>query len=210
MCPKANDLSGIQALGLWTEGASGNFTLDVLWIGAGASTDADLVVKPAAPPAYNYTCSAPVQHQLRYNVSNRLASEYLPFPTKLGESLVVAICCDAQLESFAEPPNFFARPDIFLFSHMASDTPTTFYDPVCGIPLFRAPINRTLADFQADTTENNWPSFRAEEAITANLVVQPGGRTFSKCGTHLGDYMPDQKGARYCIDLSCISGNPTV
>lgn len=40
VCPnyKKNDLNGIQALGLWAEGASGNFTLDVAWIGAGNYT----------------------------------------------------------------------------------------------------------------------------------------------------------------------------
>ena len=26
---------------------------------------------------------------------------------------------------------------------------TTFYDSVCGAPLFRAPVGRSLADFQA-------------------------------------------------------------
>ena len=83
----------------------------------------------------------------------------------------------------------------------------TFYDPVCGVPLFRAPVNRSFADFKADTVANFWPSFRAEEA-TEHVKVSPSGRAFSSCGTHLGDFMPDAKGARYCIDLTCISGHP--
>ena len=41
---------------------------------------------------------------------------------------------------------------------------TTFYDSVCGVPLFRAPVNRTLEDLKADTDEHGWRSFRADYA----------------------------------------------
>ena len=34
-----------------------------------------------------------------------------------------------------------------------------------------------------------------------------GSQVLSSCGTHLGSLLPDADGARYCIDLSCISGN---
>jgi hypothetical protein len=40
---------------------------------------------------------------------------------------------------------------------------------VCGLPLFTAPQNRSLADFKADTTEHGWPSFRPAELIAANV-----------------------------------------
>ena len=33
------------------------------------------------------------------------------------------------------------------------------------------------------------------------------GFVTSKCGTHLGSFLPDQQGARWCIDLSCIAGS---
>ena len=32
--------------------------------------------------------------------------------------------------------------------------PVTFYDSVCGIPLFNVPMNRTLAEFMAETKEH--------------------------------------------------------
>lgn len=121
------------------------------------------------------------------------------------------MCCDAVYAVFAEPPGFFQRPDVDLFGHLpTSGEPTTFYDPVCGIPLFKAPLNRTLAEFKSDSIEHSWPSFRGEEAITDNLVVSPSGTVKSKCGTKLGDYTTDENDGtgRYCIDLSCIAGNP--
>ena len=33
------------------------------------------------------------------------------------------------------------------------------------------------------------------------------GEVLSACGTHLGSYLPDAQGDRYCIDLACIAGN---
>jgi peptide methionine sulfoxide reductase MsrB len=79
---------------------------------------------------------------------------------------------------------------------------------VCGLPLFTAPRGRTVADFQADTAEHGWPSFRPEELIAANVITnETTGFVTSKCGTHLGSYLPDEKGARWCIDLSCIAGH---
>lgn len=183
---------------------------DVLWIGAGTAFVADQVMGAvASPPAVKYTCAGPVQHRLWYNISSLFASLYLPFRAMPGETLGDEFCCDAQLESFAEPPNLFARPDVALFQHMAAEIPTTFYDPVCLLPLSSAPVNRSLADFRADTTEHTCPSFCAAEAITENIVVCADGRALSKCGTHLGDYTPDEKEPRYCVDLVCISGQPT-
>ena len=29
----------------------------------------------------------------------------------------------------------------------------------------------------------------------------------SACGTHLGTYLPDDKGPRWCIDLACVAGH---
>ncbi len=34
------------------------------------------------------------------------------------------------------------------------------------------------------------------------------GIVTSKCGTHLGTYMPDSEGDRFCLDLACLSGSP--
>lgn len=87
---------------------------------------------------------------------------------------------------------------------------TIFYDPVCGIPLFQAPVNRTYEDWKADTTEHGWPSFRQSEVVIENLKLDEDGlHVYSTCGTYLGGYQPDTAGPRWCIDLSCISGEPT-
>merc|ERR1711959_282113 len=93
-----------------------------------------------------------------------------------------------------------------LFSKLGSGV-TTFYDSVCGVPLFRAPVNRTLADFKADTQEHGWPSFRGAEVVREHVRTdEKTGFVTSSCGTHLGSYLPDAKGPRWCMDLSCIAG----
>merc|ERR1711998_240124 len=98
-----------------------------------------------------------------------------------------------------------------LFDRMNQDGTTTFYDSVCGIPLFRAPLNRTLKEFQDDTTEHGWPSFRPAEVVdAANIRTDANGFVFSKCGTHLGSFLPDDKGARWCLDTACVAGNPAA
>jgi len=43
--------------------------------------------------------------------------------------------------------------------------------------------------------------------VGENVVTdKASGYVTSKCGTHLGSYLPDSKGARWCMDLSCIAG----
>merc|ERR1712146_712110 len=109
-------------------------------------------------------------------------------------------------EDKAEPQFLYAAPDINLFTKLEKGV-TTFYDSACGLPLFRAPINRTLEEFEADTTEHGWPSFRPAEVITENVITDKATTyVTSKCGTHLGSYLPDAEGPRWCMDLSCIAG----
>ena len=43
--------------------------------------------------------------------------------------------------------------------------------------------------------------------IAVRLPLLRFQQVLSSCGTHLGSLLPDADGARYCIDLSCISGN---
>ena len=155
-----------------------------------------------------------MQPSLRYNVSSRTEPE-VPVPVGAGESLATAVCCDSRTQMFAEPQFLYKQPDIALFRHVTKTT--TFYDSVCGLPLFRAPVNRTLNDFKADTDEHGWPSFRAAEVFKENVRVSKGLVT-SACGTHLGTYLPDDKGPRWCIDLAlgrrvaivCSEGAPRV
>jgi hypothetical protein len=206
VCPTESDLKEIQALGVWTEGASGNFSMDIAWIGAGNGQT--LAAAAAANPFEHRSCKGPLQATLRYNVSDRMAKDYLPLQGLGTEQLAEAICCNTAFATYAEPQNFFARPDVALFDHLNASGVTTFYDPVCGVPLFRAPANRTLDAWRSETEANLWPSFRNAEAVLENLVVQPTGQLYSICGTHLGDREQDDQGFRYCVDLSCISGNP--
>jgi len=66
-----------------------------------------------------------------------------------------------------------------------------------------------MDDFIADTQEHGWPSFRDAEVIKENVVTNLTTTLVSSaCGTHLGTYLPDSQGPRWCIDLSCIAGPP--
>ena len=159
----------------------------------------------ARPPSALDECSGPVQPALNYGISRRVTPRGVPAPIDVNESLAEAVCCDKRALPFAEPQFLYKQPDVALFRHVTKTT--TFYDSVCGLPLFRAPVNRSLADFKADTDEHGWPSFRAAEVFAEN-VKTAGGLVTSACGTHLGTYLPDDKGARWCIDLSCVSGGP--
>lgn len=146
-------------------------------------------------------CSAAVQPHLRFNISTRMDSMYFP-----NESLAESVCCDSRMVSLAEPQFTFAAPDIQLFSALDATSATVFYDSVCGVPLFRTPVNRSLADFEADTNEHGWPSFRTGEVTEHVKTDRTTGAVTSSCGTHLGSFLPDDKGDRWCIDLSCIAG----
>jgi peptide methionine sulfoxide reductase MsrB len=158
----------------------------------------------ARPPASLDECSGPVQPQLLYGISRRVTPRGVPAPIDVNESLAEAVCCDKRALPFAEPQFLYKQLDIGLFRHVTKTT--TFYDSVCGLPLFRAPVNRTLNDFKADTDEHGWPSFRAAEVFADNVRVADGLVT-STCGTHLGTYLPDDKGPRWCIDLACVAGH---
>lgn len=171
------------------------------------------LIPKAAPfrPAAQYdTCNAAVQTNLRYNISTLTSADItVPVAVDPRESLATAICCDNRTQVFAEPRFLFQSPFVDLFKHMNQDGPTIFYDSVCGIPLFKAPMNRSFADFQADTTEHGWPSFRPAEIIDKDSFhTTKDGFVYSKCGTHLGSFLPDDKGDRWCLDTSCLAGNP--
>jgi len=198
-CPTAERLASIKRVEVWAEGALGKVHLEVKSISAS---------KPqlrTVPSSYN-TCSGPVQANLRYGISGRNEST-VPVPVDPSETLAQAVCCDSRTKVYAEPQFLYQAPDIALFSKLTGVT--TFYDSVCGVPLFHAPMNRTMKDFQADTDEHGWPSFRAAEVVKEHVKVDKDGFVYSSCGTHLGSYLPDADGKpRYCMDLSCVAGNP--
>jgi peptide methionine sulfoxide reductase MsrB len=174
---------------------------------------------PAATAGAKYTtiamgggssCAGPMQEPLMYNVDDYTAQSVgLPGDPPANETLAAAICCDPAYVGYAEPRGLFEQPDVALFRKVDSKGVTTFYDSVCGLPLFQAPVGRSFDDWEAEVRDNGWPSFRTAEKFAENLYYGPDGKTvFSACGTKLGTNEPDETGDRFCIDLSCISGTP--
>ncbi|KAJ1432634.1 hypothetical protein B484DRAFT_311383, partial [Ochromonadaceae sp. CCMP2298] len=111
--------------------------------------------------------------------------------------------------AYAEPNGFYKFPDVSLFKKVDSSGVTTFYDSVCGVPLFQAPVGRSFEEWVAETSEHGWPSFRSKEVISAlytNVTDKGMVEVYSSCGTYLGTNLADDSGDRYCMDLSCISG----
>jgi len=210
VCLTTASLKGIKRIEVWAEGVLGKVHLEVQSIsaeGPASASDRAPVRVAARPPSAFDTCSGPVQAHLLYGISGR-KDPTVPVAVDENETLAEAVCCDSRAKVFAEPQFLFEAPDIMLFSKLGSGV-TTFYDSVCGVPLFRAPVNRTLADFKADTQEHGWPSFRGAEVVREHVRTdEKTGFVTSSCGTHLGSYLPDAKGPRWCMDLSCVAGSP--
>ena len=55
---------------------------------------------------------------------------------------------------------------------------------------------------------HGWPSFRDEEVVWENVRVLDDSEAVSTAGTHLGHNIPDDKGNRFCINLSSVAGTP--
>jgi len=213
-CVTAKVLSKIRRLEIWAEGVAGTIDIEIRaitavppaahagFVGARASPSR---FSSRPPPAFD-TCSAAIQDDLAFGISGR-TQPTVPVPVDADETLADAVCCDSRVVFYAEPQFLYSAPDIALFDKLSGVT--TFYDSVCGLPLFKAPVGRSMADFKADTEEHGWPSFRSEEVIKENVITNET-TTFvtSKCGTHLGSYLPDDQGPRWCMDLSCIAGKP--
>eukprot|EP00756_Hemistasia_phaeocysticola_P040714 Hpha_TRINITY_DN16879_c1_g1::TRINITY_DN16879_c1_g1_i14::g.151020::m.151020 len=200
VCPTAKDLAGIVRVEFWAEGAAGKVHLEVLRVDAVSGAEALSLTAGGPPPADQDTCSGAVQGSLRYGVSGRTSPAGVNAPVDQSESLAEAVCCDKRAILVAEPQFLYEAPDVLLFSKLDASGVTTFYDSVCGLPLFKSPVNRTIADFKADTTEHGWPSFRPAEVVTENVVTDKDTKLVkSKCGTHLGTFLPDAMGDRWCI-----------
>jgi peptide methionine sulfoxide reductase MsrB len=205
-CMTRATLSAITRVEFWAEGVAGDVDLEVQSVYAEESTKAAQV--SASPPIEQNHCRGSVQNNLRFGVSGRDTAQGIPVLVNDNESLAEAVCCDNRMLPYAEPQFLFEAPDIALFSKMDANGVTSFYDSVCGAELFRAPVDRSMEDFQADTIEHGWPSFRMSEVNFDNVVTDKAtGYVTSVCGTHLGSYLPDEEGPRWCIDLTCVSGN---
>ena len=121
------------------------------------------------------TTAKPVQGNLRYNISNSLASRICSFN-----------------RHYAEPSGSFESTSYF--SEIDRTKETTYYDSVTGRPLFIAPRGRTFEAFAAESRSHGWPSFRDEEVVWNDVRVLPDGECVSTAGTHLGHNLPDRKG----------------
>jgi len=136
------------------------------------------------------------------------------------------ICCDNTKGRWAEEPFFFDSEGVYLFPLLlepSNGAVMTFYDSVCGIPLFVFPSSRggrTFQEFWAETEQYGWPSFRPDEVVSENVVLNhDDGRITSVCGTHLGHNLPVLTSSadggsvmkdRYSINLVCIAGTPVI
>lgn len=137
---------------------------------------------------------------------------FTPMPsvsTYLGSTLQYStaerICCDNHL--YAEFRGYLAAPEVDFFGRLDPNVETVFYDSVCGIPLFIAPRGRSFEEFKKESLDHGWPSFRPDELVSENVIIHPDGRMESRCLTHLGHNLPDDRD-RYCIDLVCMAGEP--
>merc|ERR1712176_157115 len=122
---------------------------------------------------------------------SNIPSDNFIIPLPEDESIVDAICCDPNFKGFAEPVGTYARGDVNLFGildpHGNRTAEYTFFDPICGIPLFTVGSARPFAEFRAETEEHGWPSFRPEELVNNNAYIEEGSNlVYSRCGTHLG------------------------
>jgi peptide methionine sulfoxide reductase MsrB len=141
------------------------------------------------------TSDTPVQQNLRWNVDRDVADRICNFN-----------------RHYAEHAGYFKT--VADFMNETNDTPAsseiTFYDSNTGKPLFYAPRGRTMEEFVRESRNHGWPSFRDNEVEWKNVRLLKNGETVSVDGTHLGHNLPDGKGSRYCINLVCVAGRPTM
>ena len=117
-------------------------------------------------PKEHGTSAQPVQENLLYGVSNKLADKICNFN-----------------RHFAEMGGYFTSTN-FEDVVMEAKGPVTFYDSVTGKPLFMAPIGRSAEDFIRESEVHGWPSFRDQEVVWENVrVLKNSGETVSVDGT---------------------------
>ena len=106
---------------------------------------------------------------------------------------------------YAEPSGYYySQGRTFVQEMSATEVPITFHDAVDGKPLFVAPLGRSGKDFLKESHTHGWPSFRNDEVVWENVRCLPDGEVISTTGTHLGHNIPDEKGHRFCINVSRI------
>eukprot|EP01084_Bolivina_argentea_P203942 348237_1 len=129
------------------------------------------------------TTDKPVQQKLKWQCDRKTANK---------------ICCHNR--HFAENSGYW-KTTLFL-KEIDKNKPITFYDSVSGKPLFIAPKGRTFKQFEEESNNHGWPSFRDAEVVWDNVRCLKNGECVSLGGTHLGHNIPDKAGEnRYCINL---------
>ena len=115
------------------------------------------------------TSATPVQENLRFGVSNKLADKICNYN-----------------RHFAENSGYF-RETSFEETVRKANGAVTFYDSNTGKPLFVAPLGRSVDEFIEESKYHGWPSFRDQEVVWENVrVLRSSGETVSVDGTHLG------------------------
>lgn len=125
-------------------------------------------------------------------------------------------------DDYFEPKGYLDEPQVDLFGHLDDlsngTTTITFYDSVCGIPLFVAPKNRTFEEFIQESKREGHLMFNLQEVVAENVVIADGSKSRfweSKCNTFLGTAVclnkvcdwPDEY--RIKINLVCVAGDPS-
>ena len=151
-------------------------------------------------PKQHGSTAAPVQATLRWDVDREVADNICSFNREGAEPSL----------SFTNYQAFTKQLGWQRGVDMAAVEPTVYYDSVSGAPLFVAPRGRTVDDFLGESLRHGWPSFRQEEVVWEHVRVLDGSEVVSATGTHLGHLMPDEKGARFCINLCSIAGQPAA
>ena len=136
------------------------------------------------------TTATPVQESLRWNCDRKKADE---------------ICCYNR--HYAEFSGYFKSTPFQSYMLERGNQPTVFYDSVTGLPLFVAPVGRSVEAFLAESRAHGWPSFRDQEVCWENMRTLKNGESVSTAGTHLGHNLPDRHGNRYCINLVSVAGH---
>jgi len=142
------------------------------------------------------TTETEVQTNLRYGTPQKLADQISSFNRVYAENA-----------RYWENTSF---EDDVRDAVASTGGPVTFYDSVSGVPLFKAPIGRSVDEFMEESAVHGWPSFRDQEVVWENTrVLKSSGETVSVGGTHLGHNIPSRDGRnRYCINLVSIAGSP--
>ncbi len=108
------------------------------------------------------TTAEPVQSSLRWSCNRRKADH---------------ICCYNR--HYAEYSGYFKSTPFVRYVRERGEHPTVFYDSVTGLPLFVAPVGRSVEAFLAESKAHGWPSFRdAEVSLLPTFEATP---TASAC-----------------------------